>query len=65
MQMMTPMMLVDRSEEREEPKGLRAVEAGEEGRCQDGDDLGKGGASDEFEDVGSEGGGSRGLWAGH
>ncbi len=45
----------DRGEEREEPKGLRAVEAGEERRGQNDDDLGEGGAGDKFEDVGGEG----------
>ena len=55
----------DRGEEREEPEGLWAVEAGEDRGGQDGDDLGEGGAGDEVEDVCGEGGRTGGLWAGH
>jgi hypothetical protein len=46
----------DRGEEREEPEGLRAVEAGEERGGQNGDGLSEGSAGDGFEDVGGEGG---------
>ena len=46
----------DRGEDREEPEGLRTVEAGDDRSGQDGDDLGDGSAGDEFEDVGGEGG---------